>query len=96
MDNFILYPLKYPVKMVCFSVCKSQICRNDGLMCTFKKIYPRFWEMIEKESLSGAAGTCFEEFCRKEGVSPASFDEFLILELGFSGEEVIDIALKNY
>ncbi|MCQ2150882.1 MAG: hypothetical protein MJY46_03340 [Bacteroidales bacterium] len=52
--------------------------------------------MIEKESMTGGVKTGFEEFCRKEKVSPASFDEFLMSELGFSGEEVLDIASKNY
>ena len=52
-------------------------------MKTMQTIYARFAQIVLEEGTDMK----FREICASLGVSPVSFDEFLIDELGMTGEE---------
>lgn len=72
----------------------SNLQKND--MCRIENVYSAFCHAVCGRIRPGGDKITFDGFCAQEGISQTSFDEFLFNELGFSGEEILDIAFKNY
>ena len=60
-----------------------------------EKVYKQFETLLESGRYSS-----FESVCRAMGLAPDDVDEFLMAELGYSGEQVFNyyfgIRCKNY
>lgn len=58
-------------------------------MRLIEKIYSDFFRMMEEEKVCEDPTIDFNAICTKLDVSPDEFNEFLMEELGYTGEEII-------
>ena len=62
--------------------------KNEFAMDRMEKVYERFGSRIMGGSIVGNPDEEFCIFCKREKVSPVSFNAFLREELGMSGPEI--------
>ena len=58
-------------------------------MKTQDQLFQAFWQLLEERPRCGAFPADFPEFCRRLGVVPGVFNEFLLRRTGYCGEEII-------
>ena len=58
-------------------------------MRLIEKIYSDFFVMLEEEKIYLNPDKDFDGICRELEISPEEFNEFLMDELGFTGEEIL-------
>lgn len=63
--------------------------RNLPDMTITEKIYSDFFQLMEDDKVYLDPSCDFDTICEGLGVSPDEFNEFLMEELGFTGEEII-------
>ena len=58
-------------------------------MKSFDQLYQAFWQLLEEQPPRGDAPADFPAIFRRLRVVPGVFNEFLLRQTGYCGEEII-------
>lgn len=58
-------------------------------MKTFDQLCQAFWQLLEEQTRRRTAPADFPAICRRLRVVPGVFNEFLLRQTGYCGEEII-------